>query len=61
MQLDEKQIKRIMEKHKEDFAILEEYDKTHELPTQRKRIDITLLVRAINKLKRKKQASLFPK
>jgi len=51
MQLDEKQIKRIMEKHKEDFAILENYDKTLELPSQRKRIDITLSVRTINKLK----------
>lgn len=33
------------------FQTLEEYDKTHELPFQRKRIDITLSVRTINKLK----------
>ena len=33
------------------FETLEEYDRTHVLPFERKRIDITLSVRAINKLK----------
>ncbi len=43
--------KRLLEKHKDVFRKLEEYDKTHELPSQRKRIDITLSVKALNKLK----------
>ena len=49
MQLDE--IKRILKKYQKVFEILEDYDKTHELPFQRKRIDITLSVNTINKLK----------
>ncbi len=51
MQLDKKRIKRIMKKYKDSFAALEEYDKTLELPSQKKRIDITLSVSTINKLK----------
>jgi predicted DNA-binding protein len=35
--------------------MLEEYDRTRELPFQRKRIDITLSVETINKLKRLKE------
>jgi len=42
---------KILEKYKRVFETLENYDKTHELPFQRKRIDITLSVKAINKLK----------
>jgi len=34
--------------------MLEQYDKTRELPFQRKRIDITLSVETINKLKKLK-------
>ena len=49
MQSDE--IKKIMRKYRKDFEALENYDKTRELPFQRKRIDITLSVGAINKLK----------
>ena len=49
MQLNE--IKTIMRKHKDIFDALENYDKTQELDFQRKRIDITLSVRTINKLK----------
>jgi len=49
MQLDE--IKRILKKYQKVFEILEDYDKTRELPFQRKRIDITLSVNTINKLK----------
>lgn len=51
MQLDKKKIERIMKKNKEAFEMLETYDRTRELPFQRKRIDITLSVETINKLK----------
>jgi len=50
MQLSE--IKQIMKENKEAFEMLENYDKTLELPFQRKRIDITLSVATINKLKK---------
>ncbi len=60
MQLDEKRIKKIIEENKEAFKILEEYDKTRELPFQRKRIDITLSVRAIRKLKELKEKTGKP-
>jgi len=43
---------KITKKYKEMFEALENYDKTRELPFQRKRIDITLSVGTINKLKR---------
>ncbi len=46
-----KRISGIMKKYKEVFKDLENYDKTHELPFHRKRIDITLSVRTINKLR----------
>ena len=49
--LKQTQINRIMKKYKDVFETLENYDKTRELPFQRKRIDITLSVRTINKLK----------
>lgn len=58
MQLDE--IKKIMKKYKKEFDTLEEYDKTRELPFQRKRIDITLSVEAINKLKKLKETTGKP-
>jgi len=51
MRLDKKTIKRIIEKNKDVFEALEDYDNTRELPFQRKRIDLTLSVRTINKLK----------
>jgi hypothetical protein len=50
----------IIRKYKEVFEALENYDKTHELPFQRKRIDITLSVRTINKLKKLKQETGKP-
>ena len=50
MQLTKKKIRQIMKKHKNTFEILENYDKTRELPFQKKRIDITLSVATINKL-----------
>lgn len=52
MPLDKKRTKKIMKKYKDVFEALENYDKTHELPFQRKRIDITLSVGTINKLKK---------
>lgn len=44
-------IKKIMRKYKKEFEVLERYDKTRELPFQRKRIDVTLSVETINKLR----------
>ena len=58
MQLSE--INRIMKKYKEVFNNLENYDKTRELPFQRKRIDITLSVATINKLKAIKEQTGKP-
>lgn len=49
--LSDKKIEYILKKYKNVFEILENYDKTHELPFQRKRIDITLSVETINKLR----------
>jgi hypothetical protein len=47
-----KEIKQILKENKEAFQILENYDKTHQLPFQKKRIDLTLSVDTINKLKK---------
>lgn len=49
--LRKKQIDKILRKYKEIFEALESYDRTRELPFQRKRIDITLPVSAINRLR----------
>lgn len=51
---------KIIRKYKEMFEALENYDKTHELPFHRKRIDITLSVGTINKLKKLKQETGKP-
>ena len=51
---------KILEKYKHLFEILENYDKTRELPFQRKRIDITLSIRTINKLKELKEKTGKP-
>ena len=50
--ISNKRIKKIKKKYKDVFETLENYDKTHELPFQRKRIDIILSVETINKLKK---------
>jgi len=42
---------KILRKYRNVFESLEEYDKTRVFPFQRKRIDITLSVRTISKLK----------
>ena len=55
MRFDEKTIERIKKKYKDVFENLENYDKTHELPFHRKRIDITLSLAAINKLRKLKE------
>ncbi len=52
--------KKILEKYEDIFNALEEYDKTGELPFQRKRIDITLSVETINKLKKLKNKTGKP-
>ena len=44
-------MQKILKKYKDVFEALENYDKTRELPFQRKRIDITLSIGTINKLK----------
>ena len=49
------EIKKIMKKYHDVFETLENYDKTGELPSSRKRIDITLSVKTINKLKNIKE------
>lgn len=51
MTLNRKNINKILRKYKDLFEALENYDKTRELPFQRKRIDITLSVATIKKLK----------
>ncbi len=49
-----------MKKYKAAFDMLEEYDLTRELPFQRKRIDITLSVGTINRLKELKKKTGKP-
>ena len=51
---------KILKKYKHLFDALEAYDRTRELPFQRKRIDLTLSVRTINKLKELKQKTGKP-
>ena len=54
------EIKSILKKYKEVFETLENYDKTRELPFQRKRIDLTLSVETINKLKKIREKTKKP-
>lgn len=49
------EIKKILRKYKDVFEALENYDKTRELSFQRKRIDITLSVGTIRKLRELKE------
>ena len=58
--MNKKEINNILKKYKYVFESLENYDKTRELPFQRKRIDITLSVRTINKLRKMKQETGKP-
>lgn len=50
--MNQKEINKIMKEYKDVFDTLENYDQTRELPFKRKRIDITLSVRIIEKLKK---------
>lgn len=54
------EIKKILKKNKDVFEALENYDQTKELPFKRKRIDITLSVDTINKLKKLKEETGKP-
>ena len=54
------EIQRIMRKYKDVFETIENYDKTRMLPFQRKRIDITLSIDTINKLKKLKKETGKP-
>ncbi len=58
--ITEKTIKQIKEKYKDVFEILENYDKTRELPFERKRIDLTLSVAVIQKLREKSKKTGKP-
>jgi len=58
--ITKKRIEEIKRKYKDVFESLEKYDKTHKLPSDRERIDITLSVRTINKLKKEKQKKSKP-
>ena len=58
--ITEKRIKTLKKKYKDVFEILENYDKTRELPFKRKRIDITLSISAINRLKELKEKTGKP-
>ncbi len=60
MQLNKKTIKKILKENRKAFEMLENYDKTRELPFQRKRIDITLSVETINKLRKLKEKTGKP-
>ncbi len=51
---------KILKKYKEMFLALENYDKTRELPFQRKRIDLTLSVRTLEKLKKLREQTGKP-
>ena len=54
------QINKILKENKDLFKILENYDKTTENPFQRKKLNLTLSVTTINKLKELKQKTGKP-
>ena len=49
------QINKILKENKDLFTILENYDKTMELPFQREKINLTLSVATLKKLKKLRQ------
>jgi len=57
MNISKQKIEQIKRKYKSLFETLENYDKTRELPFKRKRIDLTLSVGTINKLKQLREKS----
>lgn len=54
------QINRILKENADLFKALEEYDKTRELPFQRKRIYLTLSVGTLKKLKAIREKTGIP-
>ena len=58
--MKQQQINKILKKYKDVFEALKNYDKTRELPFQRKRIDVTLSIETINKLKEIKKKTGKP-
>jgi hypothetical protein len=52
--------KKILKKYRKVFEMLENYDKTKELPFQRKRIDVTLSMDTLKKLKALKEKTGKP-
>lgn len=58
--MKQSEINKILRENKGLFETLENYDRTMELPFQRKRIDITLSVATINKLKKLRQKTGKP-
>ena len=54
------EIKKIMKEKKEAFEMLEEYDRTHILPTKRIRIDVTISSGALKKVKEIKEKTGKP-
>ncbi len=54
------QIKKILKENKHLFEALENYDKTMELPFQRKKINLTLAVETINKLEKLREKTGKP-
>lgn len=51
MQLTEKKIKEILNKYKQSFIEMEHYDRTREILWKKKRMNIILAQRTINRLK----------
>lgn len=51
MSFTEQEIQRVFKKYKDVFEEMEHYDRTHEKLWKKKRIDITLKLRLIKKLK----------
>ncbi len=56
----QKQINKILKENKDLFTILENYDKTMELPFQREKINLTLSVATLKKLKKLRQKTGKP-
>lgn len=54
------QINKILRENKDLFDSLARYDETMELPFQRKKINLTLSVEAINKLKQMREKTGKP-
>ena len=58
--MNQKDINKILKKYKDVFETIGNYDQTRELPFKKKRIDITLSLKTIKKLKRLSSQSGIP-